>query len=66
MSAPVPAWFPDQATIENANVTEVARQLGFKSYQELHTWSVENRPAFWELVMDRLGIVFETSFDWGL
>ena len=63
MSAPVPAWFPDQATIENANVTEVARQLGFKSYQELHTWSVENRPAFWELVMDRLGIVFETSFD---
>ncbi|MEE9534909.1 MAG: AMP-binding protein, partial [Acidimicrobiia bacterium] len=62
-SPPTPSWSPDQATVENANVTEVARELGLASYQELHRWSVENRAAFWEMVLTRLGIVFDRPPD---
>ena len=58
-----PAWSPDQATIEDANVTAVARELGLAGYQELHSWSVENRADFWEMVINRLGIVFDTPPD---
>ena len=62
-SPPTPSWSPDQATVENANVTEVARELGLASYQELHRWSVESRSTFWEMVLTRLGIVFDRPPD---
>ncbi len=56
---PPPAWSPDQATIDGANVTTFARQLGLPGYQELHRWSIDNRAEFWKLAIDRIGIIFE-------
>src|ERR1700722_11346332 len=53
-----PAWLPTRALIDRANVTEVGRQLGLADYPALHRWSIENRQAYWKLVIERLGIRF--------
>jgi acetyl-CoA synthetase len=54
----LPAWLPTPEVIERANVTAVARQLGLADYPALHRWSIENREAYWALVIERLGIHF--------
>ncbi len=57
------AWRPDDETIRNANLTAVMRELGVANYAELHRWSVDDRSAFWQMVLDRLGIVFDVPPD---
>jgi acetyl-CoA synthetase len=57
---PQASWTPSEEAIARANVTDFARERGFTSYAELWRWSVRERADFWEAVVDRLGIVFET------
>ena len=57
------AWRPDDETIRNANVTALMREVGVDTYPDLHRWSIDDRPAFWHLVLDRLGIVFDVPPD---
>jgi acetyl-CoA synthetase len=57
------SWEPDPRTVARANLTTVIRGGGFASYEELHRWSTEDRSAFWQMVLDRLGIVFDTPPD---
>ena len=56
-----PAWLPTPEVIERANVTAAIRQLGLPDYPALHRWSIENRAAYWKLVVDRLGIRFHAA-----
>ncbi len=51
-------WTPDATAIDHANLTAVINDLGFDSYEDLYHWSIESRPEFWEMVIDRLDIVF--------
>ena len=60
---PEPAWLPDESTIATANVTAVAESLGLPDYAALYRWSVENREAYWQLAIERLGIRFQKPFD---
>ena len=53
-----PTWTPDGATVAHANVTSVMDELGFDSYEDLFRWSIESRAEFWQMVIERLGIVF--------
>ena len=53
------AWKPDAETIRHANLTNVIDELGFDSYEDLYRWSIAERSEFWEMVIDRLGIVFD-------
>ncbi len=55
------AWRPDAETIRHANLTSVIGELGFDSYEDLYRWSIEERSEFWEMVIDRLGIVFDET-----
>jgi len=57
------AWRPDEDTIRNANLTAVMREVGVDTYPDLHRWSIDDRSAFWQLVLDRLGIVFHVPPD---
>jgi len=57
------AWQPDADTIERANLTAVIRERGLSSYKELHEWSADVRGAFWDMVVKRLGIVFDVAPD---
>ncbi|MDH3606000.1 MAG: AMP-binding protein [Acidimicrobiia bacterium] len=62
-SSITPFWKPDPDTVGNANLTRFAADLGIASYPELHRWSVEHRATFWQRVIDRLGIAFDTEPD---
>ena len=55
------AWLPDADTIERANLTAAIRDQGLSSYAELDEWSTADRGAFWGMVLDRLGIVFDET-----
>ncbi len=41
-------YHPSAEIVENANVTAYMRAKGFKSYDELYQWSIENPTEFWE------------------
>lgn len=61
--APVPvAWWPDEPTLEQANITPVQQALGLTSYDEFYRWSVNHRAAFWETAIKRLGILFRQPY----
>ena len=51
-------WTPQPDVIEASNLKRFVDERGFADYTELHKWSIDHRPAFWEAVVDRLGIVF--------
>jgi acetyl-CoA synthetase len=56
------SWWPDESTVERANVTQVQRALGLTSYADFYRWSVENKAAFWETAVNRLGITFHQPY----
>ena len=53
---PPPAWFPTDKDITEANITRLMVALNLKTYRELHAWTVRNRDAFWQMMIDALGI----------
>ncbi len=62
-NSPVPvAWWPDETTVEQANITQVQRALGLASYADFYQWSVENKADFWETAINRLGIAFRHPY----
>ncbi|HEY5898554.1 MAG TPA: acetoacetate--CoA ligase [Burkholderiales bacterium] len=62
-SAPKLLWQPSERAIEEAQLTQFARQvirkrrLDANSYPEFYTWSVENAADFWSEVWDFCGVV---------
>src|ERR1044071_5523130 len=63
MSTPPILWLPPEQVIENAQVTQLARQvirkhqLDLNSYADFHQWTVEHPETFWSEVWDFCGIV---------
>ncbi len=55
-----PTWVPNPRVIEQANVTQFANKLGFDSFTALWEWSTRDRVGFWNAVVERLGVVFDT------
>lgn len=53
---PPPAWFPTDADLAEANITRLIDTRNLKTYRALRTWTVENRDAFWQTMIDTLGI----------
>ena len=53
---PPPAWFPTDEDITEANITRLMAELHIKTYPEFHAWSAANRNAFWQMMIDALGI----------
>ncbi len=58
-----PLWVPDQARIEQANVTRFAREaigrwnLGLNNYPDFHRWSVKQPEQFWQSVWSFCGVI---------
>lgn len=57
-----PEWVPDAHIVEQANVTQFAEARGFSDYDSLWRWSTRDRVGFWDAVVERLGVVFETPY----
>src|SRR5688572_17238490 len=63
MSTPPILWQPTERAIEDAQVTQFARQLVRKhrlelnSYPDFHQWTVDNPEIFWNEVWDWCGVI---------
>ena len=63
MSENRPLWVPDQARIEQANVTRFAREaigrwnLGLNNYPDFYRWSVKQPEQFWQSVWSFCGVI---------
>jgi acetoacetyl-CoA synthetase len=63
MPVPPILWQPSERAIEEAQVTQFARQLIRKhrlelnSYPEFHRWTVENAEVFWSELWDWCGVI---------
>ncbi len=63
MAVPPILWLPSERTIEEAQVTQFARQLVRKhrlelnTYPDFHRWTVDNPELFWSEVWDWCGVV---------
>ncbi len=64
---PEPAWFPSENELQNSNIAKVIKDLGpglgFHNYQQLHRFSVEKYPQFWQKMIEILNIQFDKSYD---
>ncbi|NJP05496.1 MAG: acetate--CoA ligase [Chloroflexaceae bacterium] len=40
-------YMPNDAVVENANITAYMRSKGFSTYDELYQWSIKNPEEFW-------------------
>ena len=58
---PPPAWKPTPEEIESSNINSMCRQNGLSTYEELYSWSIRERGAFWESVVKTLGICFSKA-----
>ncbi len=59
---PPPAWFPSDEQIQATNITALMKELKIASYSELHTWSVQNRAQFWQVMIRQLNIKFQEKY----
>jgi acetoacetyl-CoA synthetase len=63
MNVPAKLWEPSERAVEEAQVTQFARQLVRKhrlelnTYPEFYRWSVDNPELFWSEVWDWCGVV---------
>lgn len=57
---PPPTWRPSPSVIERTNLSAVMRERGASDYAAFHRWTTREREAFWELVIRRLRIRFQT------
>lgn len=51
------SWTPSTDSIENSLLTEFAKNISYSSYHELHKWSIDHIPEFWNMVWDFCGVV---------
>lgn len=51
------AWFPSDERVQNSRLAKFAANIPYKNYQELHKWSVDNIPEFWDRLWDFCEVV---------
>ncbi|MCA9015836.1 MAG: AMP-binding protein, partial [Planctomycetaceae bacterium] len=56
---PAPAWYPGEREQADSHLAEWLRDLNLSSMDELQTWSVQNREAFTQKLIDSLNIHFQ-------
>lgn len=61
-NTPPPAWFPTPEQVQETNVAALMQEVEIYSYPKLHRWSTHDRAAFWETMMQRLGIRFRRPY----
>ncbi|MCM1981724.1 AMP-binding protein [Lyngbya confervoides] len=59
---PPPAWVPTPAEIQATHIADLLQGVPVSSYRDLHQWSVQHRAAFWDQMIQRLGIQFHQPY----
>lgn len=63
-------WNPSEKTLNESILKKFAQGVKYSSYQELHQWSIDNIPQFWDKLWDfcdvigtKGDIILENEFD---
>jgi acetyl-CoA synthetase len=54
-----PAWVPGKLDLEKSNLSCLLKKLQLPNYEELYSYSLHHREAFWEQILSQLEIVFQ-------
>ncbi len=60
-------WIPDQKTITSSNLQAFINRvkevtgLPLENYSDLYRWSIEDRPAFWQLLSELFRVQFNVT-----
>jgi acetoacetyl-CoA synthetase len=54
-----PMWTPSPERVAQTAMARFMREVGKRDYAELHRWSVEQAPEFWNRVWDLCGVIGE-------
>jgi acetoacetyl-CoA synthetase len=54
-----PMWTPSPERVAQTAMARFMREVGKRDYAELHQWSVEQAPEFWNRVWDFCGVIGE-------
>nr|WKN37730.1 AMP-binding protein [Tunicatimonas sp. TK19036] len=57
------AWQPSKTTVQQSNLASLMHSVGATSYAELYQWSIHHKADFWQQVLQRLNIQFQTSYE---
>jgi acetyl-CoA synthetase len=55
-----PAWLPDAESLTTSNIGQWMTETGMKTVAEFHAWTVNQYQKFWETVLQKLHIIFQT------
>jgi len=59
----VPIWIPDEKEIKKTNIFDCMKSVNINNYKDFHVWSYSFPEAFWKLITEKLGIVFDKSYE---
>lgn len=62
LNLPAPAWIPDSHIITHSNIYHLMNEKNFKDVSELHRWSTQQYPEFWETMISKLKIQFSKPY----
>ena len=60
VGGPPPAWFPEE--IDSTNIAWLMQAAGVGNYDELYQWSINDRAAFWKVMVDRVDVRFKEPY----
>ena len=59
---PAPAWIPHDKVIKSSNIYWLMKKTGKETFKDLYQWSVSERNAYWQTVVERLNILFKKKY----
>lgn len=57
-----PAYIPSAESIAASNITSLMKKQGCTNVSDFHAFTVHKREAFWQMMVDQLGIPFDTPY----
>ncbi|OQW48204.1 MAG: AMP-dependent synthetase [Proteobacteria bacterium SG_bin7] len=61
-SGPPPAWTPSEETIKESNIQKVLNELKLQNYDDLYSWSINEREKFWNYTVKKLKIKLHKKY----
>ena len=56
-------WKPTKKSIQNSNIGKLMKKLEFTNYDDLWSWSVQNKEEFWQQTVASLNIIQHKKYD---
>jgi acetyl-CoA synthetase len=57
-----PGWVPDKDTISASNIVWLMKATGRNNYSDLYQWSITDKAAFWETMVNRMDVRLKKAY----